>query len=448
MTSKKIAYTKLVKISEYIFLGLLVYMPLHIFLSTWLGTSFNILAFTKIAKDILMVMGFLFVLQAAIRQKWFSRVLRTDIVIAIVAYAALTVVLALVKPIDQGAELLGVVYNTRFLLFFLYAVLLGNILGWQQLRQKSIKAVMLSGFIVVVFGFVQYTWLPNNALSHVGYARINGVLPAFFIDDKPDLERIMSTLRDPNSLGSYVIIIGSLSLALLLRKKQYRNLAVGFLLLSILCVWFTFSRSALLGFAASVVFISVLGYKKGLVPVKWVKPMIISTMAFFVMAGVGAVVFRNSYFVQNVVFHADKSTVLEDPNELRVKFWRESIAGATKHPLGKGPGTAGIVSIRNTVQGPQLNENYYLQVLSEVGFVGLLLFIYILYRVGGSLVPFIKQDWVALALFAAFIGLAITNFLVHIWSNEAVAYTWWGLAGIILAQKFVAAKKSLASTRK
>jgi hypothetical protein len=41
-------------------------------------------------------------------------------------------------------------------------------------------------------------------------------------------------------------------------------------------------------------------------------------------------------------------------------------------------------------------------------------------------------DFYVWALLASFAGLALTNFLVHIWSNEAVAYTWWGLAGLYM----------------
>ena len=129
-----------------------------------------------------------------------------------------------------------------------------------------------------------------------------------------------------------------------------------------------------------------------------------------------------------MVFHADESTVLEDPNQLRARFWQESIEDIVQNPFGSGPGTAGLASIKNDVQGIILNENYYLQIGTEVGVVGLAIFLAILattaYRLWGV------QGIAAAGLFASFIGLAFTNALVHIWSNEAVAYTWWGLAGL------------------
>ena len=63
----------------------------------------------------------------------------------------------------------------------------------------------------------------------------------------------MSTLRDPNSLGSYIIIIGSLALAGLLKLKNLgaKKAAQGVIALCVLCLWFTFSRSAWIWFCVS-----------------------------------------------------------------------------------------------------------------------------------------------------------------------------------------------------
>ncbi len=444
MTIKKTALKDhVIKFSEYLFIGLLAYMPLHIFFSTWLGTTFGLLSFMKGAKDVVLIIGFLPLFALSVRQKWFKLLLRKPIIWLIIVYGLLTVLLALVKPTDQGAEALGVVYNLRFLVFFIYALLLGNMVDWRELRKKSLIAVFASAFLVLVVGFLQYTVLPHNLLSHFGYQRANGVLPAFFIDDKPDLLRIASTLRDPNSLGSYLIIIGSLSLALLFKRKPHRNIAIGFLALSMLCIWFTFSRSAFLGFGLSAVIIIIMGIKGGLVQTKWFKGIVVAGVITCILLMGSLFVFRNTYVVQNVVLHADQSTTLKDPNELRLMFWRQSVDSIAEQPLGRGPGTAGIVSIRNKQQG-QLNENYYLQIGEEVGLIGLALFIGILVLVGKDLLDLVDTDWAALGLFAAFVGLAVTNFLEHIWSNEAVAYTWWGLAGIIVSTMVVVKKPKSA----
>lgn len=420
--------TLAVSISYWLFIGLLAYMPLHILLSTWIGTSWGILETMKVLKDVVMFTGFLLLLTTSLKKDWFVRLLHTKLLWLIVAYGALTLLLAAIRPTDNTAEVLGVVYNTRFLVFFLYGLLLYHSVDYLRLRKHALMAVLGSALFVLVFGILQYTVIPNNALTHLGYQRSNGVLPAFFIDDKPDLERIMSTLRDPNSFGSYVIIIGSIALVMLLKKVNYRRLAAGFTALSVLCLWFSFSRSAWLGFTLSCLMIATLVYKDKISSKQAKRVLVLGGVTVVVFIGLVAL-FKNSYFIQNVVFHADKNTVLEDPNQLRIRFWKESVSSVVHNPAGGGPGTAGIVSIRTGSHG-KLNENYYLQIASEVGVLGLLLFLAILILVGLKLYVRVTNDWLALALLASLAGLLLTNFLVHIWSNEAVAYTWWGLAGL------------------
>lgn len=430
--SIKIPEAKLADVCKRIFLGLLAYMPFHILLSTWIGSGLNILEFMKVAKDGILVVGFLAALAASIRQPWFKTLLKDKLVQLILAFAALNVLLALFRPTDQDAEVLGVVYNTRFLLFFLYAVLLSKLFDAHQLKRQALKIVLAAGVAVLFFGVLQYTVLPDDALTNIGYERSNGVLPAFFIDDKPDLERAMSTLRDPNSLGSYIIIIGSLTLVYYLRSKniELKKTLAWLFALSLLGLWFTFSRSAWLGFALAVATVILLSYRHKL-SAGQLKKLIIGGVIGVVMLAALFYPLRNTYFVQNVVFHADEATVLEDPNQLRLRFWQESVQDVTERPLGHGPGTAGLTSIHNDEQGTILTENYYLQVAHETGVIGLTLFIGILALVGARLYA-LRDNPAVLGLLAAFAGLLLTNFLVHVWSNEAVAYTWWGLAGILL----------------
>ena len=426
------------KSSLWIWYGLLAYLPLHIFLSTWIGTNFGVLPAAKVAKDVVLLMGFLLALLANFLNKdssW-KMLLKDSLVKIILAYGLLNLVLVLVRPTDGDAELLGLVYNTRFLLFFLFVILLSKIIDQEQLRVRSTTIVLTVAVPVLLFGIFQYTLLPNNALTHIGYSRENGVLPAFFIDDKPDLERVMSTLRDPNSFGSYLLIIGALGLTLLFKKPKsivssHFYFPLILTLLTTMCLWFTFSRSAWLGFMLMTIVVGWLAHKRQTSHIvkRFAIPLFVGIV---VVVGV-LVTQRNSYFVQNIVFHADQSTVLEDPNQLRARFWRESLTNITNDPIGSGPGTAGLTSIRNDLQGVKLNENYYLQIASELGVLGLVLFLGIVIIVAKRLhSQAVSGDWLAIAVFASFVGLVITNFFVHIWSNEAVAYTWWGLATLLI----------------
>lgn len=432
---QKTSQPKLMKLSLYIFYGLLVYMPLHIFISTIIGANLGILGVAKAFKDVVLMFGFCTVFLYSVKTKWFWAWLKSNLVFLIFTYAVLTVTLALFRPTDIDAEILGIVYNLRFFVIFLYAMLLTRHFPVSRLQKTALNIVLGVGLVVVSFGIIQYLILPNNALEQLGFTRSNGVLPAFFIDDKPDLERVMSTVRDPNSLGSYLMIIGLLIAAkLLVVKKDFKKWWVLYGLATLACLYLTFSRSAWLGLLLSLgIFGLLLSKSRYKLSQKHFMYCLFVAVGVIVIAALTFFTVRNTYFVQNVIFHADKSTVLEDPNQLRVRFWQESLEQIADQPLGSGPGTAGLASIKNNIQGTTLNENYYLQIATEVGIIGLLLFLFIVLRVAQTLY---KNDNIfASALLAALVGLMFANLLVHIWSNEAVAYTWWGLAGLYMCNK-------------
>ncbi len=411
-------------------------MPLHIFLSTWVGSSFGVLGALKVTKDIIMVAGFIITTSLCIRKQWFKTILADRLLWLIVGYGTYTFILALLKSTDKDAEVLGLVYNTRFLVFFIYGLLIYRLTKTERaVVKQALMAVFATAILVLVFGLLQYLLMPSLYLERFGYSQANGVLPAFFIDNKPDLERIMSTLRDPNSYGSYLIVITSLAIVALTRNKRLRLVLSGVLGLAIINLILTFSRSAWIGFLASLFTLFIFEAKRRLKkPQVKQLAMVLVLLCFVVISFFVAQ--KNSYFVQNVVFHADNSTTLEDPNELRLRYWRESIAKIIQNPAGSGTGTAGLASIKNKKQGTVLNENYYLQIAFEVGIIGIALFISILAVLGYKLAQQSYHDWFSLALFSAFLGLAVTNFFVHIWSNEAVAYIWWGLAGIALPNRY------------
>ncbi len=410
-----------------LFLSLVIYMPFHVLISTWVGTSFGLLTVAKILKDVVLIVGLVAAFFAA-DKKAIKNLAQDKLVWLIAAYALVTVALAIAKPTEQDAEVLGVTYNLRFLAMFVYGLLVASWINAKYLR-KVFKVAVLVGVIVATLGVLQYLLLPNNALSHLGYSKTNGTPPAFFIDEKPDLERVMSTLKDPNSLGSYLLIIVFLIPSVI--KSRRKQIVCGLLVL--LCLWLTFSRGAVLGFIAGLAAYIVLKNRNQKIIKLSAKKLIFPLVTILIVVTGGLMIFRNSYLVQNVILHADQQTVLEDPNQLRLRFFKESLVRIYHNPFGSGPGTAGIVSIRNQTQGTILNENYYLQIATEVGLLGLALFLAIIILTAKRLYEARAPE--SLALLASLAGLLLTSLLIHTWSNEALAYTWWGLAALNLKEK-------------
>jgi hypothetical protein len=248
----------------------------------------------------------------------------------------------------------------------------------------------------------------------------------------------MSTIKDPNSLGAYLILPILFSGLALFKKSANRLLFVRpfrryalavMLLLQVTALFLTFSRGALLGLILSAVTLFVVVAREKLVAfIKMYKLIII---LFFALFSFLFAQFSNTYIVQNLVLHSDESTVLADPNELRVSLAQQALEGVEEEPFGHGPGSAGLVAIKNP-KGGILTENYYLQIAYEVGWLGLLLFVAILSIISYQLSIMSRKEPIVAVLFSALIGYLFYSLLIHLWSNEAVALQWWLLTGAIL----------------
>lgn len=419
------------KIPLWVTIGLLVYMPFHIFLAQSLSLVTGGLDFWKAGKDVVL---FGAVILSVFLVWWTGDYKKSPKYLWFLAITAVYSLLHLLiwrfnSDINSSNAVLGSVYNTRLLGYAL--------LGWGAVlvypgrveTKKIAKLVVIISSVVCLLGILQYL-LPKDILTHLGYSLQRGVKPAFFIDDKRDLPRIMSTLRDPNSLGAYLILpITLLSLAWA-RQPKARMLISGLLLLHGLALFLTFSRSAWLGAVVAASLALIWNYKQQ--TTRFVKKYWPFVAVGVVSLLVFVVAMRNEYVVQNVVFHSDENTKMTDSNNLHAEFAKRGIDGIINKPLGHGPGTAGLVSIR-TKNNVVLAEDYFIQIGYEVGVFGLLILL-------GAMV-FILRELLRLpgsipkALVSSFVGITLCSLLLLTWSNEAVAATWWLLAGLAIGIK-------------
>jgi O-antigen ligase len=74
-------------------------------------------------------------------------------------------------------------------------------------------------------------------------------------------------------------------------------------------------------------------------------------------------------------------------------------------------------------------ENYFLQIGQETGWPGLTLFIMLLAAVAGALWRR-RSSPLSLMLLASFVGLNLVALVSHSWTDDTLAYLWWGLAGL------------------
>jgi hypothetical protein len=283
--------------------------------------------------------------------------------------------------------------------------------------------------IVIIFGLLQVFVLPYDFLRHFGY-NSSTISPYETINHNLHYIRIASTLRGANPLGAYLLIpISVLGGLLLSPKRSWRQ---GVLLAAALVVlFFSYSRSAWIGAVLSLGIILLLSLKSA----RAQRLTLIGLGGLIVVGACLAVGLRGNAYFENSIFHTQAhSAVKTTSDQGHLAALRSGLHDIWHQPLGRGPGTAGPASIYNN-HPARISEDYFIQVGQETGWLGLALFLLI--NVGvGYLLWLRREDPLALSLFASLIGLTFVNLLLPAWTDDTLAYVWWGLAGIAMTPLF------------
>lgn len=429
MKVSALKYTVLSWVSGITMIILLV-MPFHALLTVWGASLFGHYTELRLWKEMLLavsIIGALYLLFTD--QKIRTHTLSRRLVWVIAVYIAMNFLWGLLA-LDQNeitAKALGygLIINLRFLAFFLVTWALT--LRTAKLRRNWQWLVLWPAGAVVIFGLLQVLVLPNDFMSHFGYG--DGTIPVIeTVNNNIDYIRAISTLRGANPLGAYLLIPISLTTVLLLKSE--RNWRQGLLLAgSLLLLFFTYSRSAWVGAALAIAVILLVSLKTR----KAQYTALVGALGCVLVFAVVSLAFHDNARYQNFVFHTESnSTIEETSNDGHSSALRSGLSDIGNEPLGMGVGVAGPASVHNANHPVKIAENYFVQIGQELGVIGLSLFVLI--NVGvGYLLWLRREDTLAFSLFASLIGLTFINLLSHAWTDDTLAYVWWGLAGIAMA---------------
>lgn len=426
----KHSFTTSVRFGNYLAAVLLAGVPFHAFVTVWASSLVGGYTLLRLWSAALLAVCAGLVVYWAERDLALLAWLRTSLVVRLIGlYALLHLVIGLVAytraDVTLAALAAGWLQNGRFLVFFIFIMALGRYSVW--LKQRWPALVLVPAMAVALIAILQYNTLPPDILRHFGYGP-GTIAPVQTINNNPEFIRVQSTLRGPNALGAYLVVVCGL-LAAQWRRSASR-VRVGFFAASAMfALVFSFSRSAWIGAVLAAVVVAVAGLGSHAARVRGA----VIAAGAVVLTGVAFVSFSHSTTVQNIVFHTeDRSSVAVSSNDQRESALRGGLRDVVREPLGRGPGTAGPASVHNTGHEARLAENYYLQIGQEVGWVGVALFALICLAVAYRL-WLQRDDPLSLGLLAAFVGLAAVAMLSHAWTDDTLAFVWWGLAGIALA---------------
>lgn len=402
-------------------IGLIGLMPFHAFLSVYLGHVLGHRSLIQSWKEVLLLLmgagtAYLLVLKPQLRTR-----LKQPWVYLIFTYTVLSLVITAFTQPPRDAVAFGLKYN----LLFLFACLIALVIGDMRLERLSAKVILATGTIVGAFATLQVWILPRDFLARFGY-NTHTIEPFRLVDPAVEAVRVLSTLGGPNQLGSFIILPLCLVIYMGLKRFRWWQLPVaGVMLVALLN---SYSRSAWIGAAASILTLVVLWLPRQLRV--WVGGSVIlaaSLGLMLVLQHPGILGSKLQYYLLHTGgrFYQESGSDAE-----RLDAISRGIETIKSEPLGRGLGTAGPAS--QATNQELITENYYLQIATEVGVIGLILFLLICLAVARSLWQRQAHSPLALPLLASLVGISVINLFLHGWTDSSTALVWWTATGVTL----------------
>jgi O-antigen ligase len=332
------------------------------------------------------------------------------LVVATLLWAALS---SLWSGHSLGQDIVGLRLDFDGLLGFLFVRSL-NLQREQLLRLKQIFVWQIG--LLVGFGLFAWAFLPKDFLGAFGWS------PAFRTAGK--IIQAHSIFSGPNQMATALTLFAAVTLAaILLAPKDKQNRPVQLLLLSIgILSGLSYSRSGWLGMGlfAGVVFLLLLANRSK----RWIWPVVL------MVALVGAALFGM------LRYHDTFATVLGHKFSTRqhaaasgAAISRDVSRPTSNHTLfGLGIGSAGPASYR--LAHPLIEESWYLQLIDELGLVGLVLWF--------ALIATIFWRWIRIksaliqGLALALAGISLNAAFLHVWAdNYYIQIAFWLIVGLL-----------------
>jgi hypothetical protein len=433
MTTSKLQ-EHLLQIITGLCITILLVVPFHALLTVWAADNFGHYTAWRLWKEVLLLLaaglsaGILLLdneLRRSFAKAWLLRLIGLYALLVIAA----GVIAYLRHEVTRTALLDGIILDLRFLLFFAVT--------WVLTKKTSVlymnwrKLLFGPALIIVGIGLLQRFVLPIDFLKHFGYGSAT-IDPYETVDQKRAYVRLQSTLRGANPLGAYLVIILTAigTLVTRVRIRWHKALWVVIGLLSLLVLFYTYSRSALLGAIMSVGIMVALGLRHR--PHLWRLGALVVIAALLGVGGAFISLKDNDRF-QNTFFHTDEhSQSSKSSNTGHLQALKQGARDIIHQPLGGGTGSAGPASAHNAGR-VRIAENYFVQIGQETGILGLLLFVAICIQVGVALARR-ERDSLARVLLTSLVGISVIGLFSHVWTDDTLAYIWWGFAGVAIAR--------------
>lgn len=339
-----------------------------------------------------------------------------DLVITI--FTIMTLFGGLISPNASGSLKAALIYTVFLFGYFLCA----NLVRTKEMLNKCLFGLMASLFGVSAFGVAQYvfglgatTWHDTSLFS--------------------DIEgRVVSTFENPNVLAEYLIMLIPLAFALMLTSEKHSSRSAAFVTLctSTLCLVFTWSRGAWLGFLFSAVIMLIM-YSKNVFA--------------FILSGIALLPFLPFVLPDSIINRFTSIGNLADTStSYRVNIW-SGVMRMLKDYWFSGIGTGNpaftevypAYSLSGIESAPH-SHNLFLQIITEHGIIVLLLFLLIIFFYAQSVFTFNKYEptgkkYIPVAMMCGIFAVLVQGLTDYVWYNYRVYLIFWIIIGLTTAAR-------------
>ena len=296
----------------------------------------------------------------------------------------------------------GLLYTLRYIEYFLLYILVANHIHSRKQIKFFLTAFFITCAIVSVYGMIQ---IPQGVRVSAPFE---------------------GQVGEPNTFGGYLLFIFCLAMGISLKQvpKNLRLALVGLIALISLPFLYTLSRASYLAIIFS--FITFIFFsKRKLVLVAVMLTIVVSVLIIRPEAVLERVKYTFSLEDESLAKIGD--IYLDYSSSARIFSWLDSFKAWKKHPI-LGLGITGFAFI----------DGQYIRILPELGIIGLLAFLWLLWTIYKNSLGIYKQTddnlfkGLVLGFIAGFIGLAIHALTANTFILIRVMEPFWFITGMIM----------------
>jgi len=339
--------------------------------------------------------------------------------------------------VKQGNWVMGMWGFKEQFLFFIFYFLARFIPFTKKDLQTILSVSILIGAAIAVFGCVQAQFFDVEFLKKLGYGVDIKGTGVTYIDPnyvrtlgKYSFVRAISILQDALSLGAYLMILLLVLQPFYFLPENREHLAWKHFLYILLLVGllYTTTRSAWIGTTVGTLLLG------------WRRKKLFLTISIFLLIGIFLLLLLLSFPGGKQFLVGSLFTGKESSAAIHMSMYGWQFKVMLDNPLGLGLGMTGRIGIRfgSVLQGGFNTECWYLQVGTQMGLPGFILYLAIvvetlrkLFLLGKNLRDTFLRD-LANSILAAYLGCSIFGVFLNVWSCHVIPIFMHLLVGMAL----------------